>query len=109
MKETASLLTVLLVLNFHPAFGAETNVVRMPTLTGVAKSVTLEGREARKNAGIRPFDLNKDGKLDGAERALLMNDLKAKSDPVRKRVYVPKAEPRQPLTPEPPVPAAPNR
>ena len=105
MSKTTGLLAVVLVMGVSLALGAETNTVR----SSVATPVTKEGREARKNASIRLFDLNNDGKLDGAERSLLKNDLKAKTDPVRKRVYVPKAEPRQALTPEPPLPAVPKR
>ena len=101
MSKTTILLTVAMPLSLSFAFCAETNVVRNTVQPSVAKSVTKEGREARKNAAIQPFDLNNDGKLDGAERALLKNDLKAKMDPIRKRVYVPKAEP--------PAPAAPKR
>ena len=85
MSKTTSLLTMVMALGLSPAFGAETNAVRTAAQPSVAKSMTKEGWEARKNAAIQPFDLNSNGKLDGAERALLKNDLKAKMDPVRKR------------------------
>jgi len=100
MNKALGLQAVILSFLTLTSFGAETNVL---------SSLTKEGREARKNAAIKRFDLDKDGKLDGAERNLLKNDLKAKMDPVRKRVYAPKGEPRLPLVPDAPAPVIPQR
>jgi hypothetical protein len=49
-------------------------------------SVLRDSREARKARMLGKADLDRNGRLDRAERALLRTELKSKMDPVKKRI-----------------------
>ena len=49
-------------------------------------SISEGSREARKAKIFNKVDLDRNGKLDRAERSLLRTELKSKMDPVKKRI-----------------------
>lgn len=89
-SKLALLLVVALSLYSLPLRANETNVTAQ---------LTKEGRDARKAQAIDRFDLDRNGRLDQAERNLMRTELKSKVDPVRKRIIVPKDAAPSPRSP----------